>query len=219
MCFGMGSETARELPLFLVSVLELAEVPLTIANVVDAKVKQPILSTVAKITQLVPIAYFWACHLHEKVYHAILWHGIPPYPWGGTKAEQLAWEKILDSMSGRDACALFGANVVWYAAEALILATPILFKVMQIVAKRFHWERFSRILDATEKTLMTAAKLANIGAIVFGLAASCAMVYPFGIVACSALLALNIWATVSYVWPHRSGASQVGALKALPNPT
>jgi hypothetical protein len=90
---------------------------------------------------------------------------------------------------------------------------------MQVAAKRFHWGRLGRILNAAEKTFMTMVKIANIVALVLGLTGACLAVYPLGIVACSALLALNIWATVSYVWPHRSGASQVGTLKALPNPT
>ncbi len=171
------------------------EIPFTIANIVDAKVKKPILSTVAKITQLVPIAYFWAWDLHEKVRHAIFWLELP--------------------LKSAD----FLANVAWYTAGAFILAAPITFKLLQIAAKRFHWERFGRILNATEKTLMTIVKIANIGVLVLGLATAISLVYPLGIVACSALLAANVWATVSYIWPHRSNASQVSALKALPNPT
>jgi hypothetical protein len=207
---------AAEIVRALLPIFELAEIPLTIANVVDAKVKQPILSTVAKITQLIPFASLSAIYLYKLVEDAVRWHGLPAYPWHGTKADQLAWGY---SAVKRAPYADFCGNVVAYTAGAFILATPIAFKLMQIAAKRFHWERFGRILDDTEKTLMTIVKVANIGAIVLGLAAACLTVYPLGIAACSALLALNIWATVSYVWPHRSNASQVGALKGLPNPT
>ncbi len=72
---GINYIPAADLIRFCLLPFELAEIPLTIANVVDATVKQPILKTAAKITQLIPIAVFAAAFFRwiGPSYYSALW--------------------------------------------------------------------------------------------------------------------------------------------------
>ena len=167
-------------------VATVAVVP-TAANAVECKSKNPVLTTACKIVQLVPACLAGVLFLGDIIYKALR-------PAFYTQADYLE----------RNAFAHFWERTISLSVGALFLVTPIIFGVLQTIAKKHNWTNFSEVLTISEKFFMTAIKVAHIGILTLalmiatlGVFSPVEMVNPLIIPVLLGLVIVNVWATAS----------------------
>jgi hypothetical protein len=117
----------------------------TAATFIESKVKNPIISTISKIVQLIPSAFlsgffvFWGIVEYDFKHH------------------------LENNFEGIDGFKI--ANIVGIA----ILALPILITTLKKVAIYKSWNNLAKALNVFEKHYMTIAKVVNIAIITLGL--------------------------------------------------